>query len=162
MMTWRSYTDEGRDIGKPISHQCSLKVSDKRVHQPNKHPESAEMAPTQPSQLQRDVYELDHPRSILGRNLPLPKPDLEQVKQPVPNVVTLKMNNIPNINKIQNTEPPKEEKVIKKRVRNRYGSDPSHMGFKKTYQMNPETGRANQLFTCLKCDISTPKICNMI
>jgi hypothetical protein len=34
-------------------------------------------------------------------------------------------------------------KVIKKRVRNRYGSDTSHMGFVKQYVVNEDTGRAN-------------------
>ena len=54
------------------------------------------------------------------------------------------------------------KKVIKKRVRNRYGMDTSHMGFVKQYVVNEATGRANQLFRCLKCCIKTPKLCNMI
>ena len=45
------------------------------------------------------------------------------------------------------------KKAIKKRVRNRYGPDPSHMGFEKHYMVNEQTGRANQLFKCLKCHI---------
>jgi len=53
-------------------------------------------------------------------------------------------------------------KSIKKRVRNRYGPDPRHMGFEKHYMVNDTTGRANQLFRCLKCHIQTPKLCNMI
>ena len=57
---------------------------------------------------------------------------------------------------------PTLKKVIKKRVRNRYGPDPSYMGFEKHYMVNEGTGRANQLFRCLKCHIQTPKLCNMI
>lgn len=38
------------------------------------------------------------------------------------------------------------KKVIKKRVRNRYGTDTRHMGFIKQYVYNEKTGRANQLF----------------
>ena len=53
-------------------------------------------------------------------------------------------------------------KTIKKRVRNRYGSDTRHLGFTKKFVQNPKTGRANQLFCCLKCNIKTPKLCNMI
>lgn len=53
-------------------------------------------------------------------------------------------------------------KTIKKRVRNRYGSDTRHLGFTKKFVQNPKTGRANQLFCCLKCTIKTPKLCNMI
>ena len=45
------------------------------------------------------------------------------------------------------------KKAIKKRVRNRYGPDPSYMGFEKHYMVNEQTGRANQLFKCLKCHI---------
>jgi hypothetical protein len=35
------------------------------------------------------------------------------------------------------------KKAIKKRVRNRYGPDPSYMGFEKHYMVNESTGRAN-------------------
>lgn len=54
------------------------------------------------------------------------------------------------------------KKIIKKRVRNRYGSDTRHMGFSKHYVINDSTGRANQLFKCLFCPIKTPKLCNML
>ena len=53
-------------------------------------------------------------------------------------------------------------KVIKKRVRNRYGSDPTYMGFSKKYVVNAKTGRANQVFHCLFCPLKTPKLCNMM
>jgi len=56
----------------------------------------------------------------------------------------------------------RHRKVIKKRVRNRYGHDTRHMGFIKQYLINETTGRANQLFQCMFCHIKTPKLCNMI
>ena len=34
-------------------------------------------------------------------------------------------------------------KVIKKRIRNKYGRDTRHMGFEKRYVINEQTGRAN-------------------
>ena len=52
--------------------------------------------------------------------------------------------------------------IVKRRVRNRFGPDPSYMGFSKTFVINKATGRANQLLRCLRCNIKTSKMCNMI
>ena len=48
-------------------------------------------------------------------------------------------------NKIKKISLPKNtsSKVIKKRVRNRFGSDTCHMGFVKQFVENEQTGRAN-------------------
>lgn len=53
-------------------------------------------------------------------------------------------------------------KPIKKRIRNRFGNDTQHLGFEKQFVVNEQTGRANQLFSCLHCHIRTPKLCNIV
>ena len=52
--------------------------------------------------------------------------------------------------------------IVKRRIRNRFGPDPSYMGFTKSFVINKATGRANQLLRCLRCNIKTSKMCNMI
>ena len=52
--------------------------------------------------------------------------------------------------------------IVKRRIRNRFGPDPSYMGFTKSFVINKTTGRANQLLRCLRCNIKTSKMCNMI
>ena len=56
----------------------------------------------------------------------------------------------------------KTGRVIKRRRRNRFGDDTTHMGFQKVFVVNELTGRNNQLFKCLRCPIKTPKLCNML
>lgn len=57
---------------------------------------------------------------------------------------------------------PYKKGIVKRRIRNRFGPDPSYMGFTKTFVINKATGRANQLLRCLRCNIKTSKMCNMI
>ena len=63
---------------------------------------------------------------------------------------------------ISNSSPLKKTIVKRRRVRNRFGPDPSYMGFTKSFFINKTTGRANQLLRCLRCSIKTSKMCNMI
>ena len=57
---------------------------------------------------------------------------------------------------------PLRKVISKRRVRNRFGPDPSYMGFTKRFVINSVTNRANQVLQCLRCDIRTNKMCNMM